>query len=139
MKKFEKKTVYIYEINGQEKVTITSPEEASRWDAIFEAAERLDTWMQDNPPELKMDEAQRTDLCIYLAQNRDALVEALGGELGENPEATTEDSADSQDDTGKKDEEKAAEPEEKSGGMKKQSFVQEFKRPVPPSKDGFSL
>ncbi|WP_210394546.1 YebG family protein [Motiliproteus sediminis] len=137
MKKFEKKTVYIYEINGQEKVTITSPEEASRWDAIFEAAERIDTWMQDNPPELKMDEAQRTDLCLYLAQHKDALISALGSDTAESSSANQ--AEDSSSDSDKKDEEKPAEPEEKSSGMKKQSFVQEFKRPVPPSKDGFSL
>lgn len=129
MKKFEKKTVYIYEINGKEKVTITSPEEASRWDAIFEIAERLDTVIQNNPPDLGLDENQRTDLSIYLAQNREGLLAAFG----EQP-PSAEDSND------KATESSAEKPKTASeNGMKKQSFVQEFKRPVPPSKDGFSL
>jgi len=131
MKKFEKKTVYIYEINGQEKITITNPEEAGRWDAIFEIAERLDSLMQEHPPEVKLDETQRTDLCIYLAQNRDKLVAALG--TGEIPASTSEQPAPV-----------AATPAAENqptpeSSLKKQSFVQEFKRPVPPSKDGFSL
>ena len=130
MKKFEKKTVYIYEINGQEKITITSAEEASRWDAIFETAERLDAVMQENPPELKLDEAQRTDLCLYFAQNKDAYLEALGAPTSAS---TTSEAAPPT-------EPKPAEPEApKESGPKRQSFVQDFKRPVPPSKDGFSL
>jgi len=136
MKKFEKKTVYIYEINGKEKITITSAEEASRWDAIFEIAEHLDTLMQETPPEVKLDEAQRTDLCIYLAQNRDAVLKALGdaATAAQGDPATAAPAKEPAADTAT--EKPQATPE---SGVKKQSFVQEFKRPVPPSKDGFSL
>lgn len=125
MKKFERKTVFIYEINGQEKIKVTSAEEAKHWDIVFDMAERVDQVLLDNPPDLKLDESQRTELSLYLAQHRTELLAVLAaGESSEPPP-------------------KAAEPsppvQSAQAAMKKQSFVQEFKRPVEPSKDGFSL
>lgn len=125
MKKFERKTVFIYEINGQEKIQVTSPEEAKQWDAVFEVAEQVDQLLLDNPLEIKLDEVQRTELSLYLAQHRSELIAVLGA--GETTEADV----------------KAPEPvaaeRNAAAPMKKQAFVQEFKRPVEPSKDGFSI
>tara|TARA_R110002095_G_scaffold11708_1_gene16218 strand:+ start:10614 stop:10991 length:378 start_codon:yes stop_codon:yes gene_type:complete len=125
MKKFERKTVFIYEINGQEKIKVTSTEEAQHWDAVFEVAEQVDQLLVDNPPEIKLDEMQRTELSLYLAQHRSELVAVLGSnDLTASKMKVPEPSV--ADRTG-------------PSPMKKQSFVQEFKRPVEPSKDGFSL
>jgi dsDNA-binding SOS-regulon protein len=125
MKKFERKTVFIYEINGHEKIKVTSAEEAKHWDVVFEIAEQVDQVLLDNPPDIKMEEAQRTELSLYLAQHRTELMAVLAA--GEGAEAPA----------------KAAEPSTPpptaQPSMKKQAFVQEFKRPVEPSKDGFSL
>ncbi|MEH6472728.1 MAG: YebG family protein [Halopseudomonas sp.] len=131
MKKFERKTVFIYEINGQEKIKVTSAEEAEHWDAVFEVAEQVDQVLLDTPPDIKLDEAQRTELSLYLAQHRSELMAVLSG--------TEEEAVESKDAPEPK--QKDAEPSkaEKGSQMKKQSFVQEFKRPVEPSKDGFSL
>ncbi|MCW8885627.1 MAG: YebG family protein [Motiliproteus sp.] len=77
--KFQKKTVFIYEINGKEKITVTTAAEAKKWDDIFAVADKLDTVMQKNSPDFKMGDADRNDLCIYLARNKAALMDALKG------------------------------------------------------------
>ena len=128
-KKFERKTVFIYEINGQEKVKVTSAEEAERWDQIFTVAEQVDQVLQDNPPELKLDEAQRTELSLYLAQHRNELL----GVLAEEGEAVK---------TAPVLVQSKKKPEASIGSgasVKKQDFVKEHKRPVEPLKDGFSI
>ncbi len=132
MKKFGRKTVYIYEINGQEKISVTSEKEALHWDAVFEVAEQVDQLLQDEPPELKLDETQRTDLSLYLAEHRNEMLKALSaGEVPELPRAEPSDSAIEKD--------KLSSQKKPDDPVKKQKFVQEFKRPVEPSKDGFSL
>lgn len=124
MKKFERKTVFIYEINGREKIKVTSAEEAKHWDAVFEVAEQVDQVLLDHPPEVTLDESQRTELSLYLAQHRHELVAVLAAGDPDAPFI------------------KAPEAPERNDAapmMKKQAFVQEFKRPVEPSKDGFSI
>ena len=75
--KFQKKTVFVYEINGKEKVTVTSAAEAKKWDDIFEVAEKLDKIFQKNSPDIKLNDGDRNDLCIYLARNKASIMEAL--------------------------------------------------------------
>ena len=137
MKKFERKTVYIYEINGQEKIKVTSAEEAQHWDGVFSIAEEVDQLLQSSPPDIKLDEVQRTELSLYLAQHKTELVKLL------DAEGASEENTDSDDQLAKTVETISSAkpaPELKSqGSVKKQNFVQEFKRPVEPSKDGFSL
>ncbi|MEH6648481.1 MAG: YebG family protein [Motiliproteus sp.] len=137
MKKFERKTVYIYEINGQEKIKVTSAEEAAHWDGVFSIAEEVDQLLQSSPPDIKLDEVQRTELSLYLAQHKTELVGLLG------TDSNNQEDVDSGALTAKKVEKttttKAPVETKPSGSVKKQNFVQEFKRPVEPSKDGFSL
>ncbi len=134
MKKFERKTVYIYEIDGKEKVTVTSAEEALRWDAIFEVAEQLDQLLQQNPPDIGLDEVQRSDLSLYLAQHRlefgNLLSTKKGAIASEGKEPADKETPAAIEVAGGKKE---------CAPVKKQPFVQEFSRPVEPSKDGFSL
>lgn len=137
MKKFERKTVYIYEINGQEKIKVTSAEEAQHWDGVFSIAEEVDQLLQSSPPDIKLDEVQRTELSLYLAQHKTELMALL------DADSTSEESGKADDHPAKKVETTpAAKPAAElkpQGSVKKQNFVQEFKRPVEPSKDGFSL
>ncbi|MEH6824650.1 MAG: YebG family protein [Motiliproteus sp.] len=129
MKKFERKTVYIYEINGQEKIKVTSAEEAQLWDVVFDVAEQVDQVLLDHPPEIELDETQRTELSLYLAQHRDELLAVLATGEAAAPAVEAPEPA----------KEVAPEKKEAAPLMKKQPFVQEFKRPVEPSKDGFSI
>ncbi len=75
--KFEKKTVYIYEINGQEKIKITNAAEARKWDDIFDVAQMLDKVLLKHDPGIKLSDTDRSDLCIYLARNRNEFVKAM--------------------------------------------------------------
>ncbi|RDE24952.1 hypothetical protein DV711_05070 [Motiliproteus coralliicola] len=140
-KRFERKTVYIYELNGQEKIKVTSAEEAAHWDEVFELAEEVDQLLLDKPPSIKLNEEQRTEMSLYLAQQRDELGILFGGTGdGESKKESSKESAD---------ESKEAKPKlvktgetegvGKAEKVKKQDFVKEFKRPVEPLKDGFSI
>ncbi len=77
--KFEKKTVYIYEINGQEKVKISSAAEAKKWDEIFATALRLDKVLKKSESGLKLVNGDSSELCIYLAKHRNEVLAALQG------------------------------------------------------------
>ncbi|WP_421862246.1 YebG family protein [Motiliproteus sp.] len=144
-KRFERKTVYIYELNGQEKIKVTTAEEAAHWDEVFELAEQVDQLLLDKPPSIKLNEEQRTEMSLYLAQQRDELGLLFGGAAVE--EGKDESKKDSKD--GGKEESKDAKPKLVKTGetegvsqaekVKKQDFVKEFKRPVEPLKDGFSI
>ncbi|OMH27968.1 YebG family protein [Motiliproteus sp. MSK22-1] len=75
--KFQKKTVYIYEINGKEKIKITNAVDAKKWDEIFAVAEKLDAVLQKNDLGFKLDDNERSELCLYLAKNKDEISAAL--------------------------------------------------------------
>lgn len=94
--KFQKKTVYVYEINGKEKITVTNAAEAKKWDDIFEVAEKLDKVMQKSVPDFKLGDGDRNDLCIYLARNKAAFMDALkaGNDTIDVPEPTIPSSKD---------------------------------------------
>ena len=87
---FQKKTVFIYELNGQEKMRITDPREAEKWDLVFETASRLDKVLHKKDLGFKLGDSERTDLCLFMAQNKNELIEAM---KGDSPAAATAASA----------------------------------------------
>lgn len=137
MKKFERKTVYIYEINGKEMVKVTDAEEALYWDGVFEVAEQVDELLRPDSKELKLDEDQRIELSLYLAKNKDKLLPLLAE--GASEEVVDKGARKPQTSETKAEPSTQSAEQKQSDKVKKQSFVQEFNRPVEPSKDGFSL
>ncbi|WP_207060848.1 YebG family protein [Motiliproteus sp. SC1-56] len=77
---FQRKTVFIYEINGKEKMRITDPKDAEKWDLIFDTATRLDGILSKKDLGFKLGESERGDLCLFMAQNKHELIEALRGD-----------------------------------------------------------
>jgi uncharacterized protein len=67
---------YIVERNGVEKMTFTSKAEADAYDKMLDTADELASFL--NASSLLADEAQTETLALYLAQNKDALLVALG-------------------------------------------------------------
>ena len=67
---------YIVERNGVEKMTFTSKAEADAYDKMLDTADELAGFL--NASSLLTDEAQTETLALYLAQNKDALLVALG-------------------------------------------------------------
>jgi dsDNA-binding SOS-regulon protein len=67
---------YIVERNGVEKMTFTSKAEADAYDKMLDTADEL-VGMLGNCSLLN-DEAQTEALALYLAQNKEALLVALG-------------------------------------------------------------
>jgi len=67
---------YIVERNGVEKMTFTSKAEADAYDKMLDTADELTSFL--NASSLLADEAQTETLALYLAQNKDALLVALG-------------------------------------------------------------
>lgn len=132
-KRFERKTVYIYELNGQEKIKVTSAEEAAHWDEVFDLAEQVDQLLQDKPPSVKLNEEQRTEMSLYLAEHRNELGLLFGDSQVDEKVEETKESKPKLVKTPSKEEASIA------GSVKKQDFVKEFKRPVEPLKDGFSI
>ncbi|HAW91794.1 MULTISPECIES: YebG family protein [unclassified Arsukibacterium] len=67
---------YIVERNGVEKMTFTSKAEADAYDKMLDTADELAGFL--NASSLFTDEAQTETLALYLAQNKEALLVALG-------------------------------------------------------------
>ncbi len=67
---YEKKTVYVYEVDGVEKMQITSEAEAKQWDSIFETASKLYQVMNKHELGLELSAGDRSELCIYLAKHK---------------------------------------------------------------------
>lgn len=67
---------YIVERNGVEKMTFTSKAEADAYDKMLDTADELASLL--NASSLLTDEAQTESLALYLAQNKEALLVALG-------------------------------------------------------------
>lgn len=67
---------YIVERNGVEKMTFTSKAEADAYDKMLDTADELAGFLSASS--LLADEAQTETLALYLAQNKDALLVALG-------------------------------------------------------------
>ncbi|MBV2129719.1 YebG family protein [Arsukibacterium indicum] len=67
---------YIVERNGVEKMTFTSKAEADAYDKMLDTADELASFLTASS--LLADEAQTETLALYLAQNKEALLVALG-------------------------------------------------------------
>lgn len=69
-------TRYVVERNGVEKMTFTSKAEADAYDKMLDMADALQVLLQDST--LLATEQQTEALALYLAQQKEALLVALG-------------------------------------------------------------
>ncbi len=67
---------YVVERNGEEKMTFTSKADADAYDKMLDMADELFTLLSKS--ELIEDEGTQEDLAMYLAQNKEDLLCALG-------------------------------------------------------------
>ncbi len=67
---------YVVERNGEEKMTFTSKAEADAYDKMLDTADELFELLGKS--ELINDDTQREDLSLYLAQNKEEVLFALG-------------------------------------------------------------
>ena len=81
---------YIVERNGEEKMTFTSKSEADAYDKMLDVADELYQLLDKS--ELMSDSTQKEDLSLYLAQNKEDLLTALGAKR--KPSATAKKKSD---------------------------------------------
>ena len=67
---------YVVERNGAEKMTFTSKAEADAYDKMLDTADELTTFLSDS--KLLADEQITEALALYMAQQKDDLLVALG-------------------------------------------------------------
>lgn len=67
---------YVVERNGVEKMTFSSKAEADQYDKLLETAENLEEVLQDSG--IVEDEQVTLKLAMYLAENKEEVLEALG-------------------------------------------------------------
>ena len=67
---------YVVERNGEEKMTFTSKAEADAYDKMLDMADELFALLGQS--ELLEDEGKQEDLAMFLAQNKDEVLYALG-------------------------------------------------------------
>lgn len=67
---------YVVERNGEEKMTFTSKAEADAYDKMLDMADELFTLLGKS--ELLEDEGKQEDLAMFLAQNKEELLYAIG-------------------------------------------------------------
>ena len=67
---------YVVERNGEEKMTFPSKAEADAYDKMLDMADELFTLLGKS--ELLEDEGKQEDLAMYLAQNKEEVLYALG-------------------------------------------------------------
>lgn len=81
-------TRYVVERNGVEKMTFTSKAEADAYDKMLDMADALQVLLQDST--LLATEQQAESLALYLAQQKDELLVALGAKKAPAKAATKE-------------------------------------------------
>ncbi|EOD81053.1 DNA damage-inducible protein [Grimontia indica] len=74
---------YVVERNGEEKMTFTSKAEADAYDKMLDMADELFELLGKS--EVTGDEAQREELSLFLAQNREEVLYALGAKRKPTP------------------------------------------------------
>jgi uncharacterized protein len=84
-------TRYVVERNGVEKMTFTSKAEADAYDKMLDMADALQVLLQDST--LLATEQQAESLALYLAQQKDELLVALGAKKAPAKAATKEPAA----------------------------------------------
>jgi uncharacterized protein len=67
---------YVIERNGVEKMTFAAKSEADAYDKMLDIADELFVVLGES--KLLVDEAQQESLALYLAQNKDEILQALG-------------------------------------------------------------
>ncbi|MBJ7538772.1 YebG family protein [Marinomonas transparens] len=67
---------YVVERDGIEKMTFTSKAEADAYDKLLDTADALYEFLDNSP--LAGDQKQKEALSMYLAENKDSLLEAIG-------------------------------------------------------------
>ncbi|EPA0546128.1 YebG family protein [Vibrio alginolyticus] len=88
---------YVVERNGEEKMTFTSKAEADAYDKMLDMADELFSLLGKSEL-LEEDEGKQEDLAMYLAQNKEEVLYALGAKRKPAPkkakklEAVEEDS-----------------------------------------------
>ncbi|SBS32236.1 DNA damage-inducible protein YebG [Marinomonas aquimarina] len=84
---------YVVERNGVEKMTFSSKAEADHYDKLLETAENLEDLLHSSGV---MDDEQLTSkLAMYLAENKEDVLEALGNKRKKAPKKPTEKSTQS--------------------------------------------
>ncbi|MFM2589074.1 YebG family protein [Vibrio sp. TBV020] len=92
---------YVVERNGEEKMTFTSKAEADAYDKMLDMADELFELLGKS--ELLEDEGKQEDLAMFLAQNKEGVLYALGAKRKPAPKKAkkveaVEDDAEAQDD-----------------------------------------
>ncbi|MEZ8143969.1 multidrug DMT transporter permease [Enterovibrio norvegicus FF-33] len=77
---------YVVERNGEEKMTFTSKAEADAYDKMLDMADELFELLGKSGA--AADEAQREELSLFLAQNREDVLCALGAKRKPTPKPT---------------------------------------------------
>lgn len=67
---------YVVERNGEEKMTFTSKSEADAYDKMLDMADEMFALLSES--DLFEDEAKQEELSMFLAQNREEVLVALG-------------------------------------------------------------
>lgn len=79
---------YVVVRNGEEKMTFATKKEADAYDRMLDLADALTGLLQQGP--VALDEAQQEALAMYLAQQKDRLLQVLrGGKVSDNSAADT--------------------------------------------------
>nr|WP_086939282.1 YebG family protein [Thaumasiovibrio occultus] len=76
---------YVVERNGEEKMTFTSKADADAYDKMLDMADALFDVIERS--ELIEDEVKREELAMFLAENREDILEALGAKRKPAPKA----------------------------------------------------
>ncbi|MBE1277245.1 YebG family protein [Enterovibrio baiacu] len=87
---------YVVERNGEEKMTFTSKAEADAYDKMLDMADELFELLGKS--DVVADEAQREELSMFLAQNREDVLCALGAKRKPAPKPAKKKAEASQDD-----------------------------------------
>ncbi|TFH91382.1 MULTISPECIES: YebG family protein [Vibrio] len=92
---------YVVERNGEEKMTFTSKAEADAYDKMLDMADELFELLGKS--ELLEDEGKKEDLAMFLAQNKEEVLYALGAKRKPTPKKpkkveAVEDAEEAQDD-----------------------------------------
>lgn len=74
---------YVVERNGEEKMTFTSKAEADAYDKMLDMADELFGLLGKS--ELMDDEGKQEDLAMFLAQNKEEVLYALGAKRKPTP------------------------------------------------------
>jgi uncharacterized protein len=74
---------YVVERNGEEKMTFTSKAEADAYDKMLDISDELFSLLGKS--ELVVDEANQEALALYLAQNKEEVLYALGAKRRPEP------------------------------------------------------